>query len=360
MKRSMLLILALATALLPSCSGNRKSVRSGANAVDTFQMRYPSDFYIVRTGHGETPEEAAENARFEIVKFFESRISGETTLVQTAKSAITRGKLLEDRLTELTSTVSITGARDIPGIEIVPTEKPDSRGIYEARAVLSKQDYASYLGDKIAGLDASIDHRLQETGASDDDLANARALATTAREIAERETYRRDQALVAGQSAKASREALFAQVTASLDSLIANALDVGVVFSDQVDAKIRPGIVKGLTDAGIRIREFGGMSAASTGGSDLIVSVAVTATPRTTETTIGNRKETLFWSDWILSLTAVDPESKQVIDTVVLSDRISGRDAAQANDRMVRRIMDTQTPAIAAWIYEVVFAGNKK
>ena len=56
------------------------------------RKKFSEDMYIIRSGSGETPENAAESARFEIVKYFESKISGETFIHEWAKSKKTKGK----------------------------------------------------------------------------------------------------------------------------------------------------------------------------------------------------------------------------------------------------------------------------
>ncbi|MBT4483210.1 MAG: hypothetical protein HOC71_05985, partial [Candidatus Latescibacteria bacterium] len=81
-------------------------------------QKYPEDRHIIRSGTGETSEQAADAARFEITKYFESKISGETIVSQWGQSTTSGGKTIEKHLAEVSNTVIVGASRDIPGIEI--------------------------------------------------------------------------------------------------------------------------------------------------------------------------------------------------------------------------------------------------
>jgi hypothetical protein len=352
-------IIAAAVILASCAAGTRQpgTARIPGLTGDSIQARYHSEFYIVRSGRGKTQEEAAEYARFEIVKFFESRITGETRLRQTSESAVTRGRIVESILTELENEVSVSSEREIPGIEIVENAQVPGSGLYEAWAALSKKEYGALLAERVRTADTTIDTRLGSPGASD--IERARTLAGISRIVTERERDRRDLSLVMPEAGVESREALFGMVSASLDSLLEHAIDVGVVLGGDMDDRIRPTIVDGITGSGIRMKEFDSMASAVNGGSDMIVTANIVVTPRVSETTIASQTVKLFWSDWVLSLTAIDPSSKALVDTIVLTDKASGRDPDQALQRMIGRISETQTPAMARWIYDVIIRPEK-
>ena len=103
---------------------------------EELQRRYTKDLYIVSSGYGDTSEDAAESARFEIAKYFEAKISGETLVKQWAKSKTKRGKTIEERLTEISNTIIIGASRDIPGIEIVSSKYVKKSKSYQTWAVL--------------------------------------------------------------------------------------------------------------------------------------------------------------------------------------------------------------------------------
>ena len=106
---------------------------------------YPEESYIIRSGSGETPEAAADNARFEIVKYFESNISGETLVNEWAKSQSKRGKTSEERFTAVTNTILIGASRELPGVDIVSESYDKKRKSYEAWAALDKRKHMTFL-----------------------------------------------------------------------------------------------------------------------------------------------------------------------------------------------------------------------
>ena len=345
-----MILLAFAAGCGSAKQGTVPSAASGANEI---AARYPSELYIVRSGRGETPEEARDKARFEIVTFFESRITGETILRQHAESTIRRGRLTEKILTDLSRSVTVSGEREIPGIEIIDGGKRGEGGLYEAWAVLSKRDYAAVLGDRIAAIDSQVDDTLGRTFNSD--LEAVRGLSRAVRNIVKREEVRQDLTVLTGSGTLPSRGALLATIAASVDSIIANALDIGIITGSGISETTKPGIMAGLTEAGIRVKDYNEMSGAVRDGVDMIVSTDMKSSSRTMETTVSSQTVTLYWSEWVLSLTALDPATREVIDTVVLSDKASGRDPNQSRSRMETRILDTQVPTITGWIYKIIY-----
>jgi len=343
----------LALTLLGCSAGERAAVDSRGFGANEITVRYPSGLYIVRSGRGGSPEEAAEAARFEIVKYFESRISGETRIRQWAKGETKRGKLIEQRLTEVSNSVSVSGEREIQGIDIVATKRVGNTGLYEAWAVLSRSTYAEILLDRIGKMDGEIDSRLKS--APDGDLAEIRNLARIARLLVERGRMVQDLKLVSSAAAVRPRDGELAAVLSSIDSLVTYALEVRIVFTGDMDAAVESSIVKGITDSGIRVKKYRDTSSAAGDSVDLILSVSHSVTARKSTTTIDSEKHELHWSEWTLTLKAVDPATGGIIDALVLSDRTGGRDGEQAHSRMVYRIEKTQVPAVSAWIYDLVF-----
>ncbi len=323
---------------------------------DAVRKKFPENRFIVRSGTGESPEKAAEAARFEIAKFFESKISGETLVKEWAQSATARGKRVDSRMTEISNTVAIGASRDIPGIEITATDEDKSAGRYEAWAVVDREKLSKTLHERIAGIDRDVDRRLAEPGAND--MARVAAFSRSMKDLAGREQARQDIMLLGGSAE--SRNALLHAIMTGLDSLIANAFDVALVFDGPVDAKIRSLIFKGVADAGIRTKEYADQATAVAGGADLMMVVSHEVTKRTTSNTAGGREFVFFWADWVLSVKAVDPAGGEVIATTVLTDKISGGSNEQAAERMVGRMLQTQIPKVTSWISAMVFDPEKK
>ena len=124
--------------------------------------KYPEDKYIIRSGTGETSGQSIEAARFEIAKFFESKISGETFVRQWAQSTTSQGKSNEDHLTEFTNTIIVGASRDIPGIEIAATEYEKKSKTYVSWAVLEKDRYTTVLRERIRETESTVNTRLEK------------------------------------------------------------------------------------------------------------------------------------------------------------------------------------------------------
>ena len=152
-----------------------------------------------------------------------------------------------------------------------------------------------------------------------------------------------------------SSEILLHRVVTSLDSLIAEAFDVGLVFNSDVDSRIRTGVIKGITDAGIRIKEYADFAAAAAEGNDMVIDVGNGVTTQSRTTKINNKEFTFHFANWILSLKAMDPETQEIIDSFFQKGETNGSYEDQAKQRMLNKILRTNVPAISNWVYAAIF-----
>ncbi len=312
--------------------------------------RFPAGRYLHMLGTGESPEQASEAARLEIAKYFEAKISGRILVEQWAKSTTSRGKTIETSMTEISNAIVVGANRDIPGIEIALLSRNRPRNVYEAWAVLDKDNYTAVLGERIRSIDSGVDDRLSRNPASEiDRLQN---LSAVMQSLMLRARSRQDLLLLNPAADVVPRDDLLREVMSDLDSLVANAFDVGVVFNGAVRNEVRSGIVRGAVDAGIRIREYADASSAKDADADLLLLVEHDVSHRETS----YRTRTFSNVDWTLSVRAADPSSGAVIDAIVLNDSLSGaQNEAQAEERMIKRILSDQAPRVSAWIYNVIF-----
>lgn len=350
MARAIILLL-----LIAGCSSSSSVVVEawGKDRGD-IEKKYPSDRYIVRSGTGESPESASEAARLEIAKYFESKISGESIVRESLKSKTEHGKTQEKITTEMDNVIKVSASREIPGIEIVDTQKDNKTNTYEVWAVLDKSKYVGVLGDRITKLDSDVDQLLGN--ASGDDMKRLRDLTSAMNSLVERKKAAQDLTLLRTGGVPAMRDQVLRSVIASLDSLVSTAFDVGLVWNGELDSKVRAGLTQGIVDAGIRLKEYPGLPAAKESGADLVLSVKQDATRSTGTSTIGSKEYTLSTIDWALSVNALDPKTEQVIDSLVQRDKISDMgDEAHANSRMVSKILQNQVPNVSSWVYRLIF-----
>ncbi|MFC1528585.1 hypothetical protein ACFL5B_01605 [Candidatus Latescibacterota bacterium] len=312
--------------------------------------KYPEDRYIHRLGTGETSEQAADAARFEITKYFESKISGETIVNQWGQIAGVKGKTIEKHLTEVSNTVIVGASRDIPGIEIAQTERNRRQNNYETWAVLEKSKYAGILGERIQGLDRKVDDRLKQANGTDLDLV--RIYSGVMRDLVLRQQYAQDLFLLESGTAVQPRDSLLRSVMTSLDSIITVSFDVGIIFNGEIGDDVKSGIISGIVDAGIRLREYPDVPSAADSGSDLAMIVEHNASPK-----IAKFRDREFHNiDWVLSVKAVVPASVKVIDALVQNDKLAGaQNQSQAESRMVKKILEAHVPSITSWVYQVIF-----
>ncbi len=318
--------------------------------------RYPDSRYLVRSAGGESPEQAAEAARLEISKFFEARISGESLVREWGRSSSARDGVSPSHRTEVSSSIVVGSSRDIPGIEIVASRGNGGSKRFEVWAVLDRGKYARDLRERVRAADEAVDRMLARPG--ENDLRRVASLAKCARDLTVRERDRGDLGLL-GPTVE-SRGTLLRQVMGSLDSLVGNALDVGLVFEEGIDDRVRSALLKGIVDAGIRVREFDGVRTASAAGADLVITVGCRIDTRRTSAVVSDREYTFHWLEWMLALKAVDPATGRVVDSAVLSDKVHGGDGEQARERMVSRVLQLQTPKVSSWVYGVIFKPDEK
>jgi hypothetical protein len=333
------------------------TVGTTVDAQDTIprelRRAYPEDRFLVRSGTGDNAGAAAEAARLEIAKYFESKITGETVVKQWAGSRSSRGKISEDRFTELTNTIIISTSRDIPGIELPLTEEIVKSKEYRVWAVLEKVRFIKTLKERMEQLDRETASRMATL--PQDDLGRIRALRAVLAGLLSREQARQDLTLLETTTTIPADPAVLFSVMNQLDTMIAESFDVALVFSQNVDPKVRAGILKGITDAGIRIREYAGIDAAVAAKVDLIITADHTVTSRTSSTTVNNRAFTFYFANGVLSVATMDPKSRAVISNLVLNDEGNGSSDAQAVERLVKKVLDTRVPVLTGWVYETIF-----
>ncbi|MCE5250438.1 LPP20 family lipoprotein [bacterium] len=355
----MVLSIAGAVLILGCSSGKAGMAQTTVKNGDEITRKYPADRYIVRSGLGESQDAATEAARLEIAKFFESKISGESVINEWAQNRSEGGKTVEKRLTELSNTIKVSAAREIPGIEIAGMKKDNKNNVVEIWAVLDKSTYVTVLNDRIKKLDADADQRLANT--QGDDLTRLRDLANAAKDLVDREKERQDLGLLIPGGAGESRNPVLRNVLTSIDSLIAEAFDVGLISDGEVDSEIVTGLIKGIVDTGIRIREYPDLSSATSAGTDLVMSVKNDVTKGTRKTKVGSKEYDFANITWVLSVSALEPKTSKVINTIVLREQISELgDETRAQQRMVQKVLQTQVPSVSSWVYKLIFAPAEK
>jgi hypothetical protein len=57
----------------------------------------------------------------------------------------------------------------------------------------------------------------------------------------------------------------------------------------------------------------------------------------------------------VLSVKTIDPETQEIINTLVQKDKSNGSYEDQAYERMVDTILQDQIPAVSKWVYESIF-----
>lgn len=328
------------------------------NIPKEIKNKYPFELFIVRSGTGETPEAASESARFEIAKFFESKISGATIVNQWAKSSRIKGKTSEQSFTELSNNIITSASREIPGIEIALVNFDKKSKIYEAWAVLEKNSYVKYLNRKISDIDERNNQRFSKING--DDLSNIRTFSNIISDLIIREKINQDLTVIGLPQAESKQKFLY-MVMSSVDSLLSDALDVGlVVTSERTSDLLKSGLYKTVNDAGIRIKEYENLEKASIDSIDLIILAEHNATSRNSKIKTNNKEFSFFFADWILSVKAIDLKTSEVIDTIVLKDQTSGNSVEQAYERMNTKILQGQIPQISKWVYNVIFKPSEE
>ena len=332
------------------CAGSGKKTLS--NNIVEVQSRYPEGLYVLRQGSGDSPVAAADAARLEIAKFFEANISGETKVHQWGQSESKHGRILSRQVTEIVNDIRVAASREIPGIEIVGSRKLPN-GTYESWAALSKTIFAEHVESQIAGFDALVGELLGVR--PDTDIRAAQSLAKSAAALLQREEKRGDLVLINRANGIPSGVKRYAAVMTSLDSVITRRLDVGIVIRGDAGTTVSEGLVSGVSAAGIRCNQYDSLSKAASGASDIVISVNCSLTERTSTTTIQSRQQLLHWADWILSFNALDPVTKEIVDSSVLSGKSSGIDAKQARARMDYAILNENMSAVTSWVYALIF-----
>ena len=340
--------------LIGGCSAGSTVNVDARGKGDEIAKKYPQDRFIVRSGTGESPEAASEAARLEIAKYFEVKISGETIVRESLESSTSKGKTVEHISMELSNTIKTSALRKIQGIDIVGTEKTKRSGWYEAWAALDIAKYSGVLRKRITETDNDVERVLSDSGGND--MKRLRDLTRIMKSLVERKKTCQDMSLLGTGGVPASKDDVLHKVVVSLDSLISTSFDVGLVWDGEIDSEIKTVVTGGIVDAGIRLKEYQGSSAAKEAGADLVMKVKHDVSKSTKPRKVGSKEYTISNYDWVLSVDAMDPNTEQVIDTLVQRDKITEMgDSDRAQSRMVSKILQNQVPALSSWVYQLIF-----
>jgi hypothetical protein len=140
-----------------------------------------------------------------------------------------------------------------------------------------------------------------------------------------------------------------------LDSLIADAFDVGLIFEGDINGAVRSGIIKGITDAGIRVKEYPSRYTAIDEGNDLLLTVENAVNPQVRSRKFNNKEFTFYFVNWTLGMKAIDPATEEVISTWIGKGETNGSYEDQAIERMISNIMGKQVPELSNWVYQAIF-----
>ena len=325
-----------------SCGGGKAVMRNPGTMVIE---RYPDALYLVREGTGSSRDEAENAARFEIARFFESRISGESIVRRWAKSVIAGGKTRERFATELTRVITVAAERDIPGIVIADAAR--SGDTWRAWAVLDRAAYHQTLDERLTALDREIIDRLALPRGSD--LAYAKTLGRSLAALTERERLRGDLSVLGFGLVPPSRSEQASELLVELERLLSDSFVIALKGNSAGTGRTGGTLAGALSAAGFRVGQT------TTDDADMVLSWGIESTVSQRPLKIGDDTVELVRIDWDLDLTAAEPGKSMQLGSVSFHDTVTGNDETQAQRLMNARIGSDQARKTASWVYELVF-----
>lgn len=147
------LIAVLATVMFLLAAGCAETPKSPQTPQIAHVPDYPESRYLVATGYGDTPTEAAREARSAMAAIFSSTVYGETMARATSAFGLDGEEQFQK---QVASTVSVITSVALEGVRIVDGGKDEKTGAYKSLAVLDRRQAGAQWQQEVDAIDERL------------------------------------------------------------------------------------------------------------------------------------------------------------------------------------------------------------
>lgn len=334
-KRLGAVVMAIVLLLAAGCSGTSKARKVSPSP------EYPDERYLVATGYGDSPAEAARDARGAMAAIFSSSVYSET-MAQATSAFDLDGK--EQFQKAVASTVQVISTVALQGVQVVDQGKDAKTGAFTALAVLNRSQAAARWQRDLATVSERLDAEMAALPSVSGSLSRLAALNRITGLGLEQTALASRLRVVKGVAAAATEPADMRAVVTELTALRQKAAFLVMLEGDQAATAI-PIIRAGLSRDGLRITDD-----ASTATGRISGTVAIQPL------SIDNPRARFVRA--VITADVADADTGVVLKTVAVRVRKANADETEATRMAVRAAAEQVAAEIAAalgkldWIEE--------
>ncbi|MFH1980450.1 MAG: LPP20 family lipoprotein [Pseudomonadota bacterium] len=303
---------------------------------------YPEDRYLVATGYGDSPAEAARDARGAMAAIFSSTVYAET-MAQATSAFDLDGK--EQFEKQVASTVQVISTVALQGVQVVDQGKDAKTGAYAALAVLDRRQAAARWQRDLEAAGERLDAEMAALPAVTGALSRLAALnRITGLDLEQTALASRLRVVRGSAAALAADPADMKAVVVELTALRQKISFLIMLEGDQADAAI-PVIRAGLSREGLRITDDAATAAGRISGTIALQPLS-----------IDNPKARFVRA--LITADLVDAGTGAVLMTVTARVRKAHADETEAARMAVRAAAEQVVSEIAAALGQLTRTGQ--
>lgn len=334
-KRLSAVVMTAVLLLAAGCSGTSKARKMSPSP------EYPEDRYLVATGYGDSPAEAAREARSAMAAIFSSTVYSET-MAQATSAFDLDGK--EQFQKQVASTVQVISTVALEGVQVVDQGKEAKTGAYTALAVLDRRQAAARWQRDLASTEERLAAEMAALPSVAGALSRLAALnRITGLDLAQKALASRLR-VVGGATAPAAESEDMRAVAAELVALRQKTTFLVVLEGDQA-AEAIPIIREGLSREGLLITDDASAAAGRISGTVVLQPL-----------NIDNPKARFVRA--IITADIVDAATGVALKSVTARVRKANADEPEAARMAVRAAAEQITAEIAAALGQPEWSGQ--
>jgi hypothetical protein len=326
---------------LAACGGGAASVKASSGGsrpqwVEGESSKWPRAQYVTGVGSADDEEAAADRARGEISRVFNSNVSVDTSVDESESTVNAGGKTSVSFSQQLAQNVRTASKKMLEGVEIAERWKDSASARYYALAVLNKGKAMGAVAEKTQALDADASQWKASLDAAGDKFERAKAGAKLAALLKGRLELENDRRVLGG-GALASTVDVSAAKAAAAKAL--QALDVVVIATGDNADELETGIVTGLVAAGMTAKR------GNPGDKgDLIIE------SKSAANALDIADKSWKWTRATATVTLKDGREEKVFARFDASDRQASADAGESRRRAAAGLAKTTAAKVSAAI----------
>lgn len=311
-------------------------------------VKYSRKNFLSAVGEGDTRQEAENQARLGVARFFETKIQSEVKEDSNYRGSSGTGKSDYQLDKTYSSQTKMVTDQILSGVEITEYFR-DQVGRHYALAALNRMNALGSLKDKTDALDAKIAGFLGQVKSSETDsqqsaLVNLRFYLQALPLVKERELYAKQIGVLSGSPSLYVAQKDYSQVEVNVQKIL-NEISVKVDISGEGSARIRDAIIASLNKSRFKVDPN------FSGTPDILLKGEVNSQ------VVNRQDETWKWAKSEVVVDLVDGKNNQKFGQIRKSQREGSKDLRRARDLTLEKISEDLQGEVSEMVLEFLIKG---